>query len=189
MIDWYAFVGLPLLVFVARMVDVAIGTLRIIFISRGRRLLAPLLGFVEVFIWVSVISQIMRGDQNIFTYLAYAGGFAMGNSVGMFIEDKLALGMLVVRVIVPNKARKLTSNLTKQGFGFTMVDAHGSQGDVKLIYAIVLRKDLPTVANIIEQSHEGAFFTVEELRSAERGVFPRPISTQRQDTFFGRKSK
>lgn len=187
--EWIMLAGPLLLVFVARVADVTLGTLRIVFISRGRKVLAPLLGFLEVFIWVSVISQITRGDQNTFMYLAYAGGFAMGNYVGLMIEDRLALGMLVVRVIIPSDARGLADCLQEKGFGFTMVDAIGSQGPVNLIYTVVLRKDLPAIAGIIHQSHEDAFYTVEELRSAERGVFPQPVSSRRQDTFFGRKSK
>jgi uncharacterized protein YebE (UPF0316 family) len=106
--DWFAWVLLPFLVFSARVVDVTLGTLRIIFTSRGKKYLAPLLGFVEVFIWITVIAQITKGAHNIVAYLAYAGGFAVGNYIGMYIEDKLALGMLVVRVIVPEHIQELT---------------------------------------------------------------------------------
>ncbi len=101
MFDWYVWVGLPLIVFFARIADVTLGAMRIIFTSRGKRKIAPLLGFVEVFIWVSVISEITRGAHNVAAYLAYAAGFAAGTYIGMFIEDKLALGMVVVRAILP----------------------------------------------------------------------------------------
>jgi len=187
--DWYIWVILPLLVFFARVVDVTLGTLRIIFTSRGRNYLAPLLGFVEVFIWVTVIAQITKGAHNVVAYLAYAGGFATGNYVGMYIEDKLAMGMLVIRVIIPEHIKDLTVKLHEKGYGFTSVDAHGSQGPVKLIYTVVMRKNLPEIAGIIQQAYPNAFFTVEELRSAEHGVFPRPLSSRSQDTFLGRKSK
>jgi len=189
MFDWYMWVGLPLLVFSARVVDVTLGTLRIIFTSRGLRNLAPLLGFVEVFVWVSVIAQITGGAHNIVAYLAYAAGFATGNYVGMFIENKLAMGMLVIRIIVPNQAQELTKSLHENGYGVTSVNGEGAQGPVKLIYTIVKRKDLTMVAKIIQQAHPNAFYTVEELRSSEHGVFPRSISSQQHDVFFGRKSK
>jgi uncharacterized protein YebE (UPF0316 family) len=185
MFDWYAWVGLPALVFFARVVDVTLGTLRIIFTSRGKKILAPLLGFVEVFIWVSVIAQITRQANNVAAYFAYAAGFATGNYVGMFIENKLAMGMLVIRVIIPNHVRELTKALSEKGYGVTRVDAHGSQGPVNLIYTIVQRKDLPEVADIIQQAYPTAFFTVEELRSAEHGVFPRAS----QEALFRRKSR
>ena len=189
MFDWYLWVGLPLLVFLARVTDVTLGTLRIIFTSRGQRNIAPLLGFIEVFIWVSVISEVTKGAHNVVAYLAYAAGFATGTYIGMFIEDRLALGVLVVRAIVPNQVKDLTKNLREKGYGVTHVDAHGAQGPVQLIYTIVMRKNLPDVIGIITQAHPSAFFTVEELRSSTHGVFPGPISTIRQPTFFGRKSK
>lgn len=189
MFDWYLWVGLPLLVFFARVTDVTLGTLRIIFTSRGMKNIAPLLGFVEVFIWVSVIAEITRGAHNLVAYLAYAAGFATGNYVGMFIEDKLAMGLLVIRAIIPNHAQNLARNLHEKGYGVTSVDAQGSQGPVKLIYTVVKRRDLNQVAEVIQQEYPSAFFTVEELRSAAHGVFPRSISSRRQDTFLGRKSK
>ncbi|MDO9301205.1 MAG: DUF2179 domain-containing protein [Anaerolineales bacterium] len=187
--DWYLWVGLPLLVFFARVVDVTLGTLRIIFTARGMKYLAPLLGFVEVFIWVSVIAQITNGAHNVVAYLAYAGGFATGNYIGMFIEDKLAMGMLVIRAIIPEHVKDLTLKLQEKGYGFTSVDAQGSQGPVKLIYTIVQRKNLPEVADIIQRAYPNAFFTVEELRSVERGVFPHPLSSSPQDALFRRKSR
>jgi len=172
MFDWYMWVGLPLLVFFARVVDVSLGTIRIIFTSRGLKHIAPLLGFVEVFIWVSAIAQITKGAHNIVAYLAYAGGFAAGTYLGMYIENKLAMGMLVIRAIVPAHVTELPASLRKNGYGFTRVDAQGSQGPVHLIYTIVMRKDLPQVTQIIHEAYVDAFFTVEELRSAEHGVFP-----------------
>lgn len=185
MFDWYMWVGLPALVFLARVTDVTLGTMRIIFTSRGKRHLAPLLGFVEVFIWVSVISEITRGAHNFIAYLAYAAGFATGTYIGMFIENKLAIGMLVVRAIVPNHVQELTKALSDKGYGVTRVDAHGSQGPVNLVYTIVQRKNLPEVADIIQKAYPNAFFTVEELRSAEHGVFP----PSPQDALFRRKAK
>jgi len=185
MFDWYVWVGLPALVFLARVTDVTLGTMRIIFTSRGKRHLAPLLGFIEVFIWISVISEITRGAHNVAAYLAYAGGFAAGTYIGMFIENKLAIGMLVVRAIVPNHVHELTKTLSENGYGVTRVDAHGSQGPVNLIYTIVQRKDLPGVAGIIHSAYPNAFFTVEEVRSAEHGVFP----INPQGRFVQRKGK
>lgn len=186
--DWYAWVILPLMVFFARLVDVTLGTIRIIFTSRGKKHLAPLLGFVEVFIWVSIIAQITQSAHNIVAYLAYAGGFAAGNYVGMFIEDKLALGWLVVRAILPENQTTLIDELRSAGYGVTSVNAQGAKGPVKLVYTIVSRKDLSNVIETIHNTYPKTFFTVEELRSVEQGVFP-VRSSFRQDTFFGRKSK
>jgi uncharacterized protein YebE (UPF0316 family) len=189
MFDWYLWAGLPLLVFFARLVDVSLGTLRIIFTSRGMKKIAPLLGFIEVFIWVSVIAEITKGAHNVIAYLAYAGGFAAGNYVGMYIEDKLAMGMLVIRAIVPEHVTDLIKKLQEKGFGFTVVNALGSQGPVKLVYTVIQRKNLPEVAITIREAYPKAFFTVEELRSAEQGIFPPAHTSKHQDTFPGRKSK
>lgn len=189
MFDWYVWVILPLIVFFARVVDVTLGTLRIIFTARGGKVLAPLLGFVEVFIWVSVIAQVTKGAHNVVAYLAYAGGFAVGNYIGMFIEDKLAIGLLVVRAIIPDNIRHIAQTLREKGYGVTIVDARGSQGPVQLIYTIVQRKNLPEVAAIVQKAYPNAFFTVEELRSAIHGVFPRQVAADSIGMFFGRKSK
>ncbi|MBI3163940.1 MAG: DUF2179 domain-containing protein [Chloroflexi bacterium] len=190
MFDWYVWVGLPLIVFFARIADVTLGTMRIIFIHRGRRYLAPLLGFVEVFIWVSVISEITKGAHNVASYLAYAAGFAAGNFIGMLIEDKLAIGTLVVRVIIPAKAGvSLIENLIAGGYGVTSVNAQGSHESVKLIYTVVTRRELPNVAGIINTSYPTAFFTVEEVRSVERGIFRPPQRMRPLNGIFGRKAK
>lgn len=188
MFDWYVWVILPLIVFLARVVDVSLGTLRIIFTSRGLRHLAPLLGFIEVFIWVSVISEVTKGAHNVVAYLAYAGGFATGNYVGMYIENKLAMGMAVIRVIVPGHVTDLAKKLQENGFGFTVVEAQGSQGPVKLVYTVIQRRNLPKVGMIIHEIYPNAFFTVEELRSSEKGIFPSSYRGK-HDTFPGRKSK
>src|SRR4030042_6553710 len=88
----YIWLVLPLMVFFARLTDVSLGTLRIIFISRGKRNVAPILGFVEVFIWITIVSQIVSHAHNLLAYLAYAAGFATGAYIGMFIEGRLAIG-------------------------------------------------------------------------------------------------
>jgi uncharacterized protein YebE (UPF0316 family) len=186
--DWYIWIFLPLLVFFARITDVTLGTIRIIFTSRGKRNIAPLLGFVEVFIWISVISEITKGAHNIIAYLAYAAGFAAGTFIGMLIEERLAIGTLVVRAFLLQEHTGLIEELRAGGYGVTSVDAQGAKGPVKLVYTIVSRKDLPNVIGIIQAAYPRAFFTVEELRSVAQGIFPiRPAF--RQDILFGRKSK
>jgi len=184
----YTWVILPLLVFAARVVDVALGTMRIIFISRGKRRLAPVLGFIEVFIWITILAQIVHGANNIVAYLAYATCFAAGNFVGMYIEDRLALGTLILRVIVPRNGAELAAALHQAGVGVTIVDGEGATGPVKLVYTVVKRKDLPVVLQIIHQRMPKAFLSIEEVRSTEEGIFP-PTRLERAETGLGRKSK
>ena len=186
-LDLYSYVYLPMLVFVARFVDVTLMTLRIIFVSRGKKKLAPLLGFVEVFIWIAVVTQIVRGANNIVAYLAYAGGFALGSYVGILIENKLAIGTLVVRIIVEKNAEALMDALHTAGYGVTSVAGEGYLGAVKLVYSVIKRKDLVEVQGIIHKTAPGAFVTIEEVSQAEMGVFP---STSRKSMRrYWRKSK
>jgi uncharacterized protein YebE (UPF0316 family) len=168
----YAWVVLPILIFLARVIDVSLGTLRIIFIARGRRKLAPLLGFFEVLIWIVVVSQVMQNLHSPLAFIAYAAGFATGNYVGMWIEDKLAIGTLIVRVIVPQEASQLMAQLSAAGYGVTSIDARGTTGEVTVIYTVVKRKDLYHVMTIIQSTYPKAFTSVEEVRSTHKGVFP-----------------
>ena len=177
--DWYAWVILPFIVFFARIADVTLGTLRIIFTSRGKRNVAPLLGFVEVFIWIVVVGQIVKNVHSITAYLGYAAGFATGTYIGMLIEERMAMGTLVVRIFLAQGAVELITALRAAGFGVTAVDGQGLKGAVKLLYVIVKRRDLPAVTNIIHANCPGVFFSVEEVRSTEMGFFPKGDNTDR----------
>ena len=172
--NWYAWVGLPLLIFLARVFDVTLGTLRIIFTSRGLRNLAPVLGFIETFVWIIAVSSLVKHAQNVVAYIGYAGGFAMGTFVGMFLENKLAMGTVTVRGIIRRDPEELIEILHNAGFGVTAVDGQGSEGDVKIIYTTLKRQDLPVVIDIFHRILPGAFLSVEEVRSTEQGVFPIP---------------
>jgi len=173
-INWY----LPILVFFARILDVTLGTLRIIFIGKGKRLLAPLLGFVEVFIWIVVVSQLVRNVSNLIGYLAYAAGFAVGTYVGMLIENRLAIGTLIVRAIVSGETDNLVRSLSDAGYGVTIFDAHGATGPVKVIDTVINRKELDDIVRRLLASHPNVFYTVEEARAVSQGVFHRLHSTQ-----------
>jgi uncharacterized protein YebE (UPF0316 family) len=186
--DWYAWVILPALIFLARVCDVTLGTLRIIFVSRGRRNLAPLLGFFEVLIWIVVIGQLVQHLHSVTAYLGYAGGFAAGNFVGMWLEDRLALGTYVLRVIIPEDGEILAQKIHEAGFGVTCIDGQGSAGPVKLIYTIVKRRHVNQVLAVIHETAPQAFVTIEEARSTEKGIFPAGMA-QQNTALFGRKSK
>jgi uncharacterized protein YebE (UPF0316 family) len=172
--NWYASVILPLIVFLARVTDVSLGTLRIIFTSRGKRNIAPLLGFVEVFIWIVVVSQVVKNVHSLPAYLGYAAGFAVGTYVGMKIEERLALGTLVIRIILAQGGENLAKRLRADGYGVTVVNGMGSGGEVKLLYTVIQRKSLETTIQVIKSINPKAFYSVEEVRTAESGIFPLP---------------
>ena len=171
-VDLFVWIGLPLLIFIARVCDVTLGTMRIIFTSRGMRNVAPVLGFVETFIWIVAVSSIVKHAQNVAAFLGYASGFATGTYVGMMIENRLAMGTLTIRAIIRRNPKELLETLHKAGFGVTAVDGHGSTGDVKIIYTTVKRADLSAVIDIFHHALPGAFLSIEEVRSTEQGVFP-----------------
>jgi uncharacterized protein YebE (UPF0316 family) len=165
---------LPLSIFVAEMTVVTASTLRIIFIARGHRYLAPILGFFEVLIWLFAIGQVMQNLSDWPCFLAFACGFTLGNWFGLWIEGRLALGTVVVRVITPSDNMLLVEHLRAANFGVTCVEAKGAKGPVEIIMTVIKRKQLPLVKAIIETHQPHAFFSVEELQTAAEGVFPAP---------------
>ncbi len=169
----FEWVVLPLLIFGARTFDMTLSTLRIVFIAQGRRLLAPMIGFVESLIWLFVISQALQNLANPMCVVAYAGGFAAGNLAGLQLERRLALGMRLVRVILRQEnGDKLIEALRGAGFGVTVVDGEGLRGPVKILFTLVRRRDLERAVELIRGRHPGAFFTVEDVRQAGDAYFP-----------------
>jgi uncharacterized protein YebE (UPF0316 family) len=168
----FKFVLLPVLIFLARICDVTLDTLRIIYVSRGMKFLAPAIGFVEVLIWLVAITQIFKNLSNPICYVAYAGGFAMGNFIGIIIEEKMAIGTVVIRIITQKDAEALIGCLKENRYGVTHVDAQGAMGQVKIIFTIVKRKSIDSVLEIVRGCNPLAFYTIEDVRSVRKGVFP-----------------
>lgn len=167
----FSYVLMPFLIFLARICDVSIGTLRIIFVSKGKRNIAPILGFFEVLIWITAISKIMQNLDNYINYIAYAAGFATGNLIGMIIEEKLAMGILMIRVFAHERGPELVQNLNENGFGATVVEAHGAREKIHLIYTIVKRNELSSVLDVITLFNPKAFYTIEDVKSVNEGIF------------------
>ena len=156
--------AVPFLVFIARILDVSIGTLRITFVSRGLKYLAAPLGFIESLIWVLAISQVMQHLNNWGTYFAFALGFGAGNYVGLLLEERLAVGNLIIRTITREEAPELPKTLWRAGFGVTSVDAQGETGPVKIIFTVAKRRNLQKVINLIKQFNPDALYTIEDVR-------------------------
>jgi uncharacterized protein YebE (UPF0316 family) len=167
----FSYVLMPVLIFLARICDVSIGTLRIIFVSKGQRNLAPVLGFFEVLIWITAISKIMQNLDNYVNYVAYAAGFATGNFVGMIIEEKLAMGIMMIRVFAHERGLELVQSLNLRGYGATSVEAYGAREKVHLIYTIVQRNELENVLNVITEFNPKAFYTIEDVKAVNEGIF------------------
>lgn len=169
--DLFNYGFMPLLIFLARICDVSIGTLRIIFVSKGARNIAPVLGFFEVLIWIIAISKIMQNLDNYINYVAYAAGFATGNLVGMVIEEKLAMGIQMIRVFTTGRGMELVDLLHKNGFGATTIEAHGAKEKIHLVYSIVNRNELEQVLNVITDFNPKSFYTIEDVKAVNEGIF------------------
>lgn len=163
---------IPLLIFAARVLDVSLQTMRIVFISKGRRALAPLVGFFEVLVWLMAIAQIMHNLTNPLYYLAYGLGFAAGTYVGLRIEERLAIGVVLVRIITQKDATDLVGSLRNEEFGVTCIDAEGRSGKVKLIFIVVDRCDLERLLAIVRRHNPNAFYSIEDVRGVGHGHFP-----------------
>ncbi len=176
-IQWFGSSGswailFPLLIFLARVCDVTLGTLRMVFVSRGEKGTAAALGFFEVLIWLSVISYILQNLTTVSNYLAYAAGFATGNYLGLKIEEKMALGLLGVTVVTNRDSRELIEHLTRENYGITSVSAMGATGRVRVVFSVIRRKNLENLRQLVERFHPNAFIATQHVRSVSKPVYP-----------------
>jgi uncharacterized protein YebE (UPF0316 family) len=161
---------LPFLIFLARISDVTIGTIRIVMVAKGQKMIAPLLGFFEVLIWLIAISKIIQNLDNWVCYVAYGAGFATGNYIGMIIEEKLAMGIVQLQIITRADAHKLIEKLKAEGYGITHQEAHGAVEEVSVIYSIIKRTDLQRVIELICTYNPNAFYSIADVKFVNKGI-------------------
>ncbi|MFA6949240.1 MAG: DUF2179 domain-containing protein [Lentimicrobiaceae bacterium] len=167
----FTWVILPVLIFLARISDQSIGTVRLIFLSKGYKHLAPFLGFFEVIIWLVTVGQIMQHLDNVLCYIAYGAGFATGNYIGMVIEEKLSIGNVLIRIIPRKDSMDLIKFLRDNNYGVTSVEAEGAKGRVDIVFTIIKRKDIDHVVSIINEFNPAAFYTIEDIKAIKEGIF------------------
>lgn len=155
---------IPLFIFFARILDVSLGTLRIMFVSKGLRGKAALLGFIEVLLWIIIVVQIFQNLDNWLNYVAFAGGFATGTFVGMFIEEKMKMGVQIFRIIVSQNAEELTRQLIEADFRVTSIKGDGQFGPVKVLFTIAKRKRWKELASIVNEVSPNAFYSIEDVK-------------------------
>ena len=168
----FAGLALPLLIFVAEMCVVTISTVRIIFLSRGMKYVAALLGFFEVTIWLFAIGQVMSNLNDLSCSFSFAAGFTLGNYLGVLIDQKLALGYVVVRAITARDPAGLVAGLKASGYGVTSVDARGATGPVSIVLTVIPRRVLGNVIALLRHFDPNVFYSVDCIQSAAAGVFP-----------------
>lgn len=169
--ETFMYIVLPLLIFIFRIVDQSIGTLRLIFAAKGLKKVAPFFAFFESFIWLVAIGQIMKHLDNIYCYIAFAGGYASGNYFGILLEEKLSIGTVVIRVIPSRDTSELIKHLRDLNYGVTVVPVDGMLGPTKMLFTTIRRKEAKFVISIIKQHNPTAFYTIDEVKVVGGGYF------------------
>jgi len=162
---------LPVIIYFGRICDVTLGTMRIIFVSKGEKSKAPIVGFFEVLIWVVVISQIFSHATNIVAYLAYAAGYATGNFIGLLVENKIGFGYQLFRIYSKKDGVELTKLLNQHGFGSTLIRGEGAIAEVSIIETVVRRRACKSVVEILSDFDPDTFYLIEDVRSKQKGIF------------------
>ena len=170
---------LPLFIFIARILDVSIGTLRIMFVSKGLRGKATMLGFIEVLIWIIVVAQIFQNLDNWFNYVAYAAGFATGTFIGMYIEERMKVGVQIFRIIVGQESDELATHLLNANFRITEVEGKGKYGPVKVIFSVAKRKRWQELIDILNTHAPNAFYSIEDVKHVAQ--MEEGLHSQKQD--------
>jgi len=162
----FSYLLLPCLIFLARIGDVSINTIRIIYVLGGRRWTATMLGFFESFIWLMAIRQIFEHMDNWICYIAYPAGFASGIFIGMIIEERIAYGKVIVRIITRKEVKELINFLNSRKFRYTHVNAEGPDGHENLVFTVLERENLEELLYKLKDILPTAFYTVEKVNRA-----------------------
>jgi uncharacterized protein YebE (UPF0316 family) len=162
-----------LLIFMAKVSDVSLATVRMIMVVKGKRMHAAMIGFFEVSIWILAVGTVLSRLDDPINVIMYASGFAAGNYVGIMIEEKMALGSLMVQVITYKKAMDLVDILREEGYGVTVVEGHGRSGIIHLLNVIIQRKQLGKLNQLVDEHDQKAFVTIMDTRSIRGGFFSR----------------
>lgn len=158
-------------IFFLRVTDMSLDTLRVLFVIRGRRPLAWVLGFMQSALWVIAITSVLNNLDNLWNIVAYASGFATGNVVGMIIEERLAIGHSHLRIISSRRGDAIVEAVRAAGYAATEVAGRGKDGTVALISCSVRRRDISRVQKEIYKVDPDAFVTLEEIRPLHRGYW------------------
>jgi uncharacterized protein YebE (UPF0316 family) len=172
--DWLfsssAWLG-AIFVFSMRVMDMACDTLRVLFVVRGKKKLSWVLGFAQSTIFIIAISKVLTNLDNPLTVIGYAAGFATGNVIGMYIEERLAIGHTSIRVVSSHRGTLVVEKLREAGFGVTEIPARGKDGMVTVLNLSVQRKDIDRVDTIVLETDPDAFITTEDMRPLRRGFW------------------
>ena len=186
---YFNYIVIPLLIFLSRIADVSIGTVRMIFVNKGHKNLAPILGFFEILVWVIAMGKLMENMNSFWLYIVYALGFSAGTYLGMFMDEKFSIGKVMIRLVVRRNDKKLLENLKNSGYPITI--ANGESGKekkkVSIILSVVDRKKVKKFLEVVNKTNPQAFYSIEDMRMARNSEY---ISDNSKQAFsFIRKRK
>jgi uncharacterized protein YebE (UPF0316 family) len=162
---------LPVMLFLCRVIDVSLGTVRTILVVRGARIIAPLLGFVEVSVWIVAVSSVVQRLHHPMNIVAYAGGFATGNWTGMWLEQKLAIGHQIVRIISRTRGHSVAHALRLAGFGVTTLYGRGKEGPIVMCFVVAARRQTSYILEIAREVDADCFTTIEDTRRSSHKLY------------------
>lgn len=165
--DLVSYLFVPALIIAARILDVSISTIRLLLVMNGKRHIAPFVGAIEVFLWITIIGQIIKGENSMISYVAYGVGFGLGTYIGMKIEEAIAIGQVMIKSVTAKPADELIVYLKKHDIKFSHIEAETNDGPAHIIWAVIERKGLPELTTIMHAFNPGAQFTVANVRSSE----------------------
>jgi uncharacterized protein YebE (UPF0316 family) len=149
------------------------------FVSKGMRGKATILSFIEVLIWIIIVAQIFQNLDNWLNYVAFAGGFATGTYIGMFIEERMKMGVQIFRIIVGEESENLAQKLNEANFRVTEIEGKGKYGPVKILFTVAKRKRWYDLAEVVNQHAPDAFYSVEDVKHVS--MIDEEAYTQKQD--------
>lgn len=159
------------MIFLLRVCDMSLDTLRVLVVMRGRKPVAWILGFFQAGIFVLAITSVLKDLNNLLNVVGYAAGFATGNVVGMWIEERLAIGHTQLSIVSSALGVAIAEALRKSGYAVTEIPARGRDGMVSLLSVSVLRKNVIKVHSLIKEVDPSAFVTSEDVRPVRRGLW------------------
>lgn len=152
-------------IFLARVVDVSMGTLRTILVFKSYRVLAAMIGFFEVLIWLVAAGKVIQNLDSWYLAVSYAGGFAIGNIVGIWLESKLAMGSELIRAVSENPEIRLASRLREQDFSVVEITGHGENAaPVEILLVVEQRRKLPRLLQLINHVDPDAVYTTSDIK-------------------------
>src|SRR5512136_807677 len=160
-----------LLIFCLRITDMSLDTLRVLFVVRGRKPISWALGFCQSAVYVIAITKVLSNLGNPLTVIGYAAGFATGNVLGMWVEERLAIGHVKLSIVSQSLGAATSQALRAAGFGVTEIPARGKDGMVSMLSVSVLRKDVARVEQVARGTDPEAFIIAEDVRPLRRGFW------------------